>query len=202
MTRLGIFGGTFDPVHIGHLLIAERAYEEAELDKVIFMPTDNPPHKNSSQITPFEYRKEMVELAIKDNPNFVFSDLETKRQGIIYTSDTLKILKDIYKDTELYFIMGEDSLDDFHKWHEPEKITQLANILVSVRSLNDDFEEKIKCMNKEYGNVFTMLKMPYVDISSSDIRARIKNGKTVKYMMTNEVCKYIDNNAIYGSVIE
>lgn len=200
MKKLGILGGTFDPIHIGHLMIGECAYQEAGLDKVLIMPTGNPPHKNGSTITSFPIRRALTELAIEDNPHFEFSDLEIKRQGIIYTSDTLEILQNMHKDAELYFIMGEDSLDYFDKWHEPDRIVELARILVSVRSVNEDFVKKLQEMNAKYKNRFTMLKTPFVDISSSDIRKRSSEGKTIRYMVKDKVAEYIEKEAIYKDV--
>lgn len=196
--KVGILGGTLDPIHMGHLIIAQAAMQELSLEKVVFMPSGNPPHKNLMNITDAYKRLDMVKYAIDGNENFICSDFELKRDGIIYTSDTLRLLKDKYKDIELYFIMGADSLLSIETWHEPEKIFQLCNIVVADRDLlNRELFNKIEYLKKKYNANIFHIELPLINISSSYIRECIKNGKSIRYLVHDNVAKYIYENRIY-----
>lgn len=198
MKKIGILGGTLDPIHNGHLMIAECARDQLSLDEVWFMPTGNPPHKSNQNISPNEVRKEMIELAIEDNNNFKFSDFEYKRDGIIYTSDTIKLLKNAYKDTDFYFIMGADSLMYFKDWHKPEEIVLYCNLVVAGRD-NDDSEllREVAILEDKYNINIHVLKSPKICISSSDIRDYINNKFSIKYMVPDSVERYIKNKNLY-----
>lgn len=198
MKKIGILGGTLDPIHNGHLMIAECARDQLNLDEVWFMPTGNPPHKSNQNISPNEVRKEMIELAIEDNNNFKFSDFEYKRDGIIYTSDTMKLLKNAYKDTDFYFIMGADSLMYFKDWHKPEEIVLYCNLVVAGRN-NDDSEllREVAILEDKYNINIHVLKSPKICISSSDIRDYINNKFSIKYMVPDSVERYIKNKNLY-----
>lgn len=198
MKKIGILGGTLDPIHNGHLMIAECARDQLSLDEVWFMPTGNPPHKSNQNISPNEVRKEMIELAIEDNNNFKFSDFEYKRDGIIYTSDTMKLLKNAYKDTDFYFIMGADSLMYFKDWHKPEEIVLYCNLVVAGRD-NDDSEllREVAILEDKYNINIHVLKSPKICISSSDIRDYINNNFSIKYMVPDSVERYIKNKNLY-----
>lgn len=198
MKKIGILGGTLDPIHNGHLMIAECARDQLSLDEVWFMPTGNPPHKSNQNISPNEVRKEMIELAIEDNNNFKFSDFEYKRDGIIYTSDTMKLLKNAYKDTDFYFIMGADSLMYFKDWHKPEEIVLYCNLVVAGRD-NDDSEllREVAILEDKYNINIHVLKSPKICISSSDIRDYINNKLSIKYMVPDSVERYIKNKNLY-----
>jgi nicotinate-nucleotide adenylyltransferase len=198
MKKIGILGGTLDPIHNGHLMIAECARDQLSLDEVWFMPTGNPPHKSNQNISPNEVRKEMIELAIEDNNNFKFSDFEYKRDGIIYTSDTMKLLKNAYKDTDFYFIMGADSLMYFKDWHKPEEIVLYCNLVVAGRD-NDDSEllREVAILEDKYNINIHVLKSPKICISSSDIRDYINNKFSIKYMVPDSVERYIKNKNLY-----
>lgn len=198
MHKVGIFGGTLDPIHMGHLIIAQSAMQALSLEKVVFMPSGNPPHKNTMNITDAYKRLEMVKYAIDNNDNFMYSDFELKRDGIIYTSDTLKLLKDKYKDIELYFIMGADSLLAIETWHEPENIFRLCNIVVADRDLlNLELIRKIQYLKQKYDAEIFHIESPLIDISSSYIRECIKSGKSIRYLVHDNVAKYIYENGIY-----
>lgn len=198
MHKVGIFGGTLDPIHMGHLIIAQSAMQALSLEKVVFMPSGNPPHKNTMNITDAYKRLEMVKYAIDNNDNFMYSDFELKRDGIIYTSDTLKLLKDKYKDIELYFIMGADSLLAIETWHEPENIFRLCNIVVADRDLlNPELIRKIQYLKQKYDAEIFHIESPLIDISSSYIRKCIKSGKSIRYLVHDNVAKYIYENGIY-----
>ena len=196
--KVGILGGTLDPIHMGHLIIAQTAMQALSLEKVVFMPSGNPPHKNTMNITDAYKRLEMVKYAIDNNDNFMYSDFELKRDGIIYTSDTLKLLKDKYKDIVLYFIMGADSLLAIETWHEPENIFRLCNIVVADRDLlNLELISKIEYLKKKYDADIFHIESPLIDISSSYIRECIKSGKSIRYLVHDNVAKYIYENGIY-----
>lgn len=199
MDRIGILGGTFNPIHVGHLILAENAYEQYNLDQVWLMPSGMPPHKPKQGIASAEIRSAMVKLSITGNRHLKYSGFELERSGYIYTAETLGLLKEKYPDTEFYFIIGEDSLENFHKWHMPEQIVRLAEILVAVRSDGHNISEKVN----EFNNVFKCnaktLSMPFIGISSSDIRKRVAGGASIKYMVTDDVERYIYNNGLYKS---
>ena len=196
--KLGIMGGTFDPIHYGHLLIAQSAAEEFELDQVLFVPTGKSPHKSKNHVTEAKIRCDMVRIAIKDNPRFDISFLEAENSEINYTYVTLQKFHQIYQDAEFYFIMGEDSLDDFSKWKNPQEICRQASVLVAVR--NDSGEgigRKIKEAEKAYAQNMYMLHAPNFTVSSKEIRERIRMGKSVRYMLPAEVETFIRQKLLY-----
>lgn len=196
--KIGIMGGTFDPIHYGHLLIAQSALEEFQLEKVIFLPTGKAPHKSQIQVTDADIRCEMVSLAISDNLKFDISSLEAKNPNTNYTYQTLQKLNSHYPNTQFYFIMGEDSLDDFSTWKHPEEICKSASILVAVRNdAGNSIEEKISNANRIYAADMHMLHAPNFSISSHEIRNRIKNKKSIQYMTPNAVEAYIREHFLY-----
>ncbi len=198
LKKIGILGGTLDPIHLGHLIIAQYAMEELGLEKVLFMPSGNPPHKNISDIVSAAYRKDMINLAIKDNDNFLFSDFELKRQGTIYTSDTLKMFLDKNKNTEIYFIMGADSVLSIETWHEPDKIFKLCKVVVADRDYNLELLKKQKIyLEEKYRADIILINSPLISISSTDIRNRIKSNHSIRYLVPDEVKYYIEKNELY-----
>lgn len=198
LRKIGIMGGTFDPIHLGHLLIAQSAAEEFELDEVMFLPTGKSPHKSEKQVTDPDIRCRMVEVAIENNPKFVISRLEADNTEVNYTYLTLQKLKELYPNTEFYFIMGEDSLDDFSIWKEPLQICKLAVILVAVRNVTGNgIEEKIKAACENYQGDFRILCSPNFSVSSSDIRKRIQEGKSVSYMIPDNIETFIRQHSLY-----
>ena len=199
MNRVGILGGTFDPVHMGHLIIAENAYEQYGLDEVWLMPSGMPPHKSGRNVTASDDRMNMVSIAIAENPHFKLSDFELKRTGYIYTADTLRLLSNEYKDTKFFFIIGEDSLDNFDTWKTPEEIVKFCTILVASRSESHELKGKVSDFQKKYKCEAGILVTPFLDISSSDIRDRVSTDKTIRYMVIPEVEKYIYDNHLYKS---
>lgn len=196
--KLGIMGGTFDPIHYGHLLLAQNAAEEFDLDQVFFLPTGKSPHKANSQVTRPDIRCEMVGLAISDNPKFELSMIESQSTDVNYTYLTLQKFHQIYPGTKFYFIMGEDSLDDFKNWKNPKEICRLASLLVAVRNdLGNTIQRKVLHAVNDYSADIHMLHTPNVSISSSEIRKRIQLGKTVQYMLPKEVETFIRMNSLY-----
>lgn len=188
--KIGILGGSFNPVHIGHLILARTVLEEIRLDKIIFIPCYIQPLKSSREFAFPEHRLEMLRLALEGNDSFEISDIEIKRKGKSYTVDTLKILKKTYDD--LFFIIGIDNLREFHKWKEPDKILRLAKLIVTNRGgIDQKIPKRIR--RKE----IITCKIPNIEISSSYIRERIREGKSIKFLVPDNVEKYILINNLY-----
>ena len=199
MKKVGIMGGTFNPIHNGHLFLAEHAYEQAGLDYVLFMPTMKPPHKADMSIVSAEHRINMVRLAIKNNPKFVLSDLELNRPGITYTSDTLKALKENEPDTEYYFIVGGDSLMMMSHWMDPQTVFRLSTIVAGGREQcsQEQLENQVKHLEDAYDGKIILLDMPIMEISSEQIRNRLAKGETIRYYVPDEVISYIQEYDLY-----
>ena len=201
MKKTGIMGGTFNPIHYGHLLLAENAYEQFGLDEVLFMPSNNPPHKKMTPVIDGARRAEMVRLAIEGNPHFAFSGEELTREGNTYTSDTLEILAEREPDTQFYFIIGGDSLNQFESWRRPEVILKLACVLAAERdgmSLQRT-RQKIEYLNVKYHADVRLLLIPNIEISSHDIRQRAEVGHSIRYLLPESVREYILENGLYRS---
>ncbi|QIB26650.1 nicotinate-nucleotide adenylyltransferase [Caloranaerobacter azorensis] len=198
--RIGIMGGTFDPIHIGHLVIAEEIRNEFKLDKIIFIPAGNPPHKDNKKITPAKHRYIMTLLATISNPYFEVSAIEVERKGVTYTIDTIKTLREICSnDIEIYFITGADSILELHTWKNVKELLKLCNFIAATRPGFEmiNLKKKIQEMNDKYGaNIYTTI-VTALQISSTDIRTRIKEGRTVKYLLPEMVEKYIHKNNLY-----
>ena len=192
--RLGVFGGTFDPIHLGHLIIAEAARTEARLDLVLFVLSPRPPHKNAEEITPGHHRLAMLRLALADNPCFSASTLEMQREGISYTVDTLKQLRGLpeYAEAEMHLIIGMDSLAAFLHWREPESIIRLARLLVYPR-----LEASPQSVRPEFLEACHFLQAPILEISSTEIRRRRREGLSVRYLLPESVEAYLASHQLY-----
>lgn len=199
MKKVGIFGGTFNPVHMAHLLIAETAQEEAGLDSILFVPSGCSYLKNASDILPAKDRVNMTGLAIEDNSHFALSTLEIDRGGNSYTCDTLKELKERYPQQEYYLIVGADNLFTMEEWKDVEYIFSNAKILAAVRGgkQRTDMEEKIAELEERYGAGITLLDVRQMDISSSMIRDKVAKGHSIRYMVPDKVRSYIAKNHFY-----
>lgn len=197
--KIGIMGGTFNPIHNAHLIIASFAHEEYNLDKVIFMTGGNTPHKETVGADA-RGRFEMVKLAVADNPDFEADDFEVKKDGYSYTVETLEYLKKKYPDAELYFIVGSDSLDYMDKWHECRKLFSMCVVLLFERKGFPDTENKIKYLESEYSCRIKRITAPIIEISSSMIRDRIVSGKSIKYIVPDCVIKYIQERGLYDGL--
>ena len=197
--KIGLIGGTFNPIHHGHLILSEYVRENCQLDKVIFIPTGLPPHKSESVVKDPEIRLEMTKMAIESNQYFRVSHIETYRQGLSYTIDTIKELKILYPNDQLYFIIGADSLFELPTWKYYEKLISTTNIIVVNRpgGANNLIGAKIKEYEDEFGGNIIEVKSPLIDISSSDIRDRVKAGKSIKYLVPSNVEEYILQNSLY-----
>lgn len=195
--RLGVMGGTFDPIHMGHLAAAENARFYFNLDQVLFMLSAEPPHKTGQQITLAQHRLRMVELAIADNPWFEASTLEMQRVGASYTFDTLKQLHAQLNNPEIFFLMGSDSLFDLVNWYHYEGIAHLCH-LVSISRPGFANEEAYLALPQEIRQKTTILEVPALEISSSEIKRRLQVGEPVRYLLPAEVEVYIKEHNLYG----
>lgn len=191
--KIAILGGTFDPPHLGHLILADTVLKELNYDKVLFIPSKIPPHKNISGEVSNEDRLNMLKLSIEDDKRFLFDDYELKSEGISYSIKTLNYLYQNYNiDGKIALIIGADLIKDFHKWKEPEKISELANIVAVNREENENlFKENIEKYN------IKVIIAPRIDISSTLIRERIKKNKAFRYFLNDKVYDYIISNKLY-----
>ena len=197
--KTGIMGGTFNPPHLGHLVTAEFVTNALKLDKTVFVPTGNISYKDTNDTLNAKDRYEMTKMAIEENPKFEISDVESAFDGYSYTYQTLKKLKEIYPHDKLYFIVGADSLDYMDRWRKPELI--FANCTVAAVSRNGFSDEhnirKADELKKIFGADIVLLKMPYIDISSTQIRCDVKNGTSIRYLVPDKVIDYIYKNNLY-----
>lgn len=200
MSKIGIMGGTFNPIHFAHLILAESAYEQFSLDKIIFMPSKNPPHKSHEEIVSDELRSNMIQLAIEGNPHFEFSGLELNREGTTYTYETIEELTKEYPNNEYYFILGADSLFDFEKWRNPVRILELTNIVAAGRDhlSENKMKKQIEYLSEKYNANIYLLKTPNMDISSQMLRKKVKIGETIRYYLPDVVEQYIIEHKLYS----
>lgn len=201
--KIGIMGGTFNPIHNGHLMIAENAREQFGLNKVLFIPTGHSPLRHKQHVTAASHRCNMVSLAISDNPWFVLDKTEVNSTEISYTYRTLQKLKEAYTNAKLYFILGADSLFDFESWREPEAILEHCNILAAYRKheRQEEFFQQIAYLNKKYPDKFYPLDTPSLEVASQDIRNRVQYGRTIRYLVPREVESYIREHHLYEGAI-
>lgn len=197
--KIGIMGGTFDPIHVGHLILAEQAKEQYSLDAVYVMPNGNPKYKSDRKITSSEHRVEMVKCAIEDNPNLMLSTIEIERQGYTYTYETLEELKRLHPENEYYFIIGADSLFSFENWKNPHIIARLCTLLIANRnqSSHEELTGQIQHLQSLYDIKIYPLSCPSIDISSEKIRERRAQGSSIRYYVTDKVYDYINTHALY-----
>jgi nicotinate-nucleotide adenylyltransferase len=193
MTRLGVFGGTFDPIHIGHLLLAEAAREQLGLDRVLFVPTGEPWRKAGRKIGPAADRLTMVKLATTDNPDFEVSAIEIEREGPSYTFETLEALANQNPGAGMFFIMGTDTLHDLPNWRSPERIVELATLAVAIRAGSDD---QVTAEGLS-ANIMT-IRMPEIGVSASEIRERAAAGQSLRYLVAAAVAEHISAAKLYS----
>jgi nicotinate-nucleotide adenylyltransferase len=198
MKHIGIMGGTFNPIHYGHLFAAEAVYDTLKLDSVLFIPTGNPPHKKNSELIHKDHRYNMLKLAISDNEKFESSDIEINRVGITYTVDTLRELHKLYYGNCFYFIIGFDTLRELSTWKEISTVCELCSfVVVNRNSPSEILEAEVNLIKNKLPATIEMVTIPNLDISSSHIRDNLYNNKSVKYLMPTEVIDYIKNNNLY-----
>lgn len=199
MKKIGIMGGTFNPIHHGHLILAESTYEQLNLDKILFMPLKNPPHKAISGEVNEKQRVDMISLAIKDNPHFEISTMELDREGITYTAETLTILTRENPDTEYYFIVGADSLFYMQNWMEPQTVFRLCTVVAASRNQveKDQIYNQMEYLKNIFSANIMLIHMPVIEISSAMIRERVASAKTIRYYVPETVKEYIASNRLY-----
>ncbi len=203
--RVGLFGGTFDPVHIGHLILAEQCREQAALDEVWFLPAARPPHKLDHPPTPFTQRVEMLALAVAGNSHFRISEIENERSGPSYTVDTLEELTRRCPTHGWHFIVGADSVPELPRWHLPDRILELAQLLIVARpgaTLPPEVEagENLGVGDGAKGR-FRVVRSPLVDVSSRDLRRRAAEGRSLRYLVPHAVEVFIRTHQLYESAV-
>ena len=184
--RIGIFGGSFNPIHLGHVLLAETAREALSLDRVVFIPTHLPPHKSSAGLLSGQVRLELIQAAIHDNPAFVVSDIELQRQGPSYSIDTVRSLRRQLPRAKLFLLIGQDMLSV--RWKDWKELTRLCTVVAAGRpGSRARLPANVKRLN-----------MPQVEIASSDIRKRLQAGRSVRYLVPSAVHRLIRQRGLYG----
>jgi len=191
MSKVGIFGGTFDPIHLGHLITAQSVREIRKLEKIIFIPAFISPHKSDARTSSAEDRLNMVKLAIDGIPFFDYSDMEIKKGGVSFTVDTLRELKNNY--TEVEFIIGYDNIFEFHTWKDPDEIMKLAKILVLKRKSSHPPQFK-----DEYYHQAVFVQTRGIEISATDLRERVKKGLPINFLVPPNVLEYIHKHNLYN----
>jgi nicotinate-nucleotide adenylyltransferase len=200
--KIGILGGTFNPIHIGHLTIAEHACDELGLNRLLIIPAAIPPHKQGEKIVEAGHRLEMVKLATRDNQKFEISDIELKRQGVSYSVETLRIIQAKVKVlSEYYLIVGSDMVGDLDTWKEIDKLIEMCTFVVAVRpgfkkknwkQMGVNLPESIRDKVLQH-----TLENPMVEVSSTDIRRRVREGKSIRHMVPKAVEEYIIRQGLY-----
>jgi nicotinate-nucleotide adenylyltransferase len=197
--KLGIFGGTFNPPHLGHLILAETAADALGLDRVDFVPAADPPHKVGVPRASVEHRLRMVELSITHNPKFTLSRVDVDRPGPHYAVDTIRITKEEAPDAEIYFLMGSDSLRDLLTWDRPIELVDLCNIVVMSRPVLPPDMDMLYSAIPHLRNRLISISSPEIEISSTNIVTRLRNGQSVRYRLPERVREYIFENKLYQS---
>jgi len=198
--RIGISGGTFDPIHFGHLIIAEEVRELLKLDIILFIPVGNPPHKEGLNVADAFHRFNMVKEAVKSNPFFKVSRIEVDRLGYTYTVDTLTKLKEMHgENVKLLFITGADVVRELLTWKEYERVFTMCEFAAVLRPGYEKaaIVSEVQALRDKYGAVIHIIDGPLIEISSTQIRDNVKNGRSVKYLVPDKVEKYIYENGLY-----
>jgi nicotinate-nucleotide adenylyltransferase len=196
--RVGLFGGTFDPPHVGHLILASEARSQLELTRVLWTVTPDPPHKQDQSITALEHRLAMVRLAIQDDPGFELSDVELNRPGPHYTIDTIKLLAQQNPDAEIVPIIGGDSLNDLPTWHQPKEILYAAHWVGVMRRPGE--ETNLDALERELPGIRSKIHYvdaPLLEIASREIRERAATGKPYRYYLPGAVYEYVEGHHLY-----
>ena len=192
--KIGLFGGTFDPIHMGHLIAAESVRTDFHLDRILFIPSAKPPHKQGKPLASSRQRERLVKLALKGNPYFKFCDVELQRGGVSYTIDTIRwfLEKNQWRNHDLFFIIGADSLLEMEIWKSPDMILKSIHTLVMCRPGSE-----IQKADSKYLNEITSVSIPLIDISSTEIRRRIRDGQSIRYQVPKSVEKFIYRKGLY-----
>lgn len=195
--KIGIMGGTFNPIHNGHLMLADCAYENFALDQIWFLPNGNPPHKKNEMAV--DERLEMVRLAINGNDRFSLNSYEAERAEKSYSYETLETFHELYPECEFYFIIGADSLFSIESWKEPARVMKACTLLAACRDDKDqtDMKRQIAYLESKYEADIRFLKAPHMDISSSEIREMSRLQKDISAYVPEKVAAYINNHCLY-----
>ena len=196
--RRGILGGTFDPVHLGHLVLAERAREQLELDKVLWLPAGDPWRKSDRQVTLAKHRVEMIRRATDDSGEFELSTLEIERAGPSYTVDTLATLRAQYPKDELCFLLGQDALEDVPNWRDPERLIGLATLGVAARGEERRSPAALDLLVSGLSGRVMWIEMPHLEISATELRRRAAAGQSLRYVTPEAVAAYIRDQRLYS----
>jgi nicotinate-nucleotide adenylyltransferase len=216
--KWGLFGGTFDPIHIGHLRCAAEMQEIFNLNRIIFVPASRPPHKLNAAITPFYHREQMIRLAIEGNPDFSFSDVENRREKTSYSVETVEYILEKYRltDLELYFIVGQDAFHAIRTWKDWDRLLLMCNFTVMTRPGYDNrgleeilgpefasrfsYDKGIEAFRGPTGHAIFFREVTFLDISSSNIRQRAKERRDIRYLVPDDVRHYIVKNSLYRNL--
>ncbi|MBZ0298217.1 MAG: nicotinate-nucleotide adenylyltransferase [Anaerolineae bacterium] len=197
--RVGILGGTFDPPHIGHLILGEYAADALGLARLLYIPAADPPHKQHEKKTPVEHRLAMLRLALVDNPRFELSRVDLDRAGPHYSLDTVRIVRQQYPQAEIYFVMGGDSLRDLPEWHRPTEFIQLCKLAVMSRPGAEVSPDMHEAVLPGLAQRVVMIAAPQIEISSTDIAQRLSEGRSVRYLLPDSVRAYVQQNHLYAT---
>jgi nicotinate-nucleotide adenylyltransferase len=205
MRRVGVIGGTFDPVHYGHLVIAEEVYAALDLAEMVFVPAGHPPHKPDSLVATGLHRLAMLELAIANNPHFSISRVDLDRPGPSYTVETLRLLRQQWgQQTAIYFLIGWDSLEDLLTWHDPAGVLEQLSYLVAVRrpgyNEESEYRDSLEARLPGIKQRLLVVSAPQLEISSTDLRTRIAEGRPIKYQLPESVEQYIEQYRLYQRI--
>ena len=205
--RVGVLGGTFDPVHYGHLVVAEEVYATLHLSEMVFVPAGQPPHKTREVITAAEHRLAMLELAIASNPHFTISRVDLDRPGPSYTVDTLRLLRQQWgEETAIYFVIGGDSLEELLSWHDPHGVLEQLTYLVAVKrpgyNESEAYFDWLEARLPGIKQRLLFMETPQFDISATDLRARIAEGRPIKYQTPDSVESYIVQYGLYRQKLD
>ena len=201
--RVGVLGGTFDPIHVGHLILAEEARDQLDLSMVYFVPAGDPPHKRDRRLAPVEDRVAMTELAVASNRSFRCSRVDADRPGPHYTLDMVSLLKSqLPPDGQLYFLMGYDSLADLPNWHRAAELVAACHLVALTRHNVPLDWERLEANLPGISERVTILDMPELEISSHQIQERVREGRSIRYLVPDEVCAYIHAKKLYQPVVE
>lgn len=197
--RVGILGGTFNPPHLGHLVCAQEAYTQLELERVLFIPARTPPHKPVEDEPGAEHRLELCRLAVRDDPRFEASDIEMLREGPSYTVDTLLKLQSNAPDNDLYLIVGGDVAAGLPDWHEPERVLSFATLAVAKRRGTPREWVEAALAHLDGGERTRFFRMPRIGVSSTLVRQRVRAGEPIRYIVPDAVAGYIQEHGLYGA---
>jgi nicotinate-nucleotide adenylyltransferase len=196
--RIGIFGGTFDPPHVGHLILAEECRSQLQLDLLLWAVTDNPPHKRYTNVSPIEQRVALVEKAIHGNPAFLLSRIDIDRPGPHYAIDTMNLLHKEYPDSQLFYLMGGDSLHDLPTWQRPQDFLRVCDGIGVMRRHEDEVDlESLEKVMPGINKKVNIVEAPILEISSKQIRQRISEGMGYRYYLRDAVYKAITDLGLY-----